>query len=99
MARTANEIEQSIDTVAVAYSELDVLQSNSSMAAFWTYAKKIIVFVALTLEKFFDQHKVDVNAIIEKTETGSIDWYLSICYAYQHGDSLIIDNNRPVYSI
>ncbi len=50
MARTANEIEESIDTEAAAYSELNVLQGNSSMAAFWTYAKKIIVFVALTLE-------------------------------------------------
>ncbi len=98
MARTAAEIEQSIDTEASGYSELNVLQRGSSMVAFWTYAKKIIVFVALTLEKFFDQHKTDVNAIIEKPETGSIDWYLSICYAYQHGDSLIIDNNRPVYS-
>ncbi len=99
MARTAAEIEQSIDTEAATNNELDVLQSNSSMAAFWTYAKKIIVFTSLTLKKFFDQHKEDVNAIIEKTETGSIDWYLSICYAYQHGDGLIIDNNRPVYSL
>ncbi len=99
MARTAQEVEQSMDTEAVNYNELDVLQTYSSMAAFWTYAKKVIVFVVHTLEKFFDQHKIDVNAIIEKTETGSIDWYLSLCYAYQHGDSLIIDNNRPVYSI
>lgn len=98
MARTAAEIEQSMDTEAAKYSELEVLQHNKSMAAFWTYAKKIIVFVALTLERFFDQHKTDVNAIIEKTETGSIDWYLSLCYAYQHGDGLIIDNNQPVYA-
>ncbi len=98
MARTSQEIEQSIDTEAANYSELNALQQNNSMADFWSCAKKIVVFVALTLEKLFDQHKADVNGIIEKTETGSIDWYLSICYDYQHGDSLIIDNNRPVYS-
>ncbi len=99
MARSAIEIEQSIDIEATAYSEVDVLQNNSSIAAFWTFVRKTIVIVALTLEKFFDQHKEDVNAIIEKTETGSVDWYLSICYAYQHGDGLIIDNNRPLYSL
>jgi hypothetical protein len=99
MARTSEEIEQIIEDEANSYVELVELQQNTSMMAFWTYAKKVIVFVVLVLEKIFDKHKEDVSAIIDKTETGSIDWYLSVTREYQHGDSLIIDNNRPVYSI
>lgn len=98
MARTEQEIEQSIDIEAATHSQLNELQSNTSLMAFWTYAKKIVVFVALHLEILLDKHKDEVNAKIDKTETGSVDWYLEICKNYQHGDSLIIDNNRPVYS-
>ncbi len=99
MARTAIEIEQSIDDEATNFNQLDALQDNSSFVSFWNYAKKVVVFVAFTLEKFLDQHKVDVNNIIERTETGSIDWYLAVALEYQHGDNLIVENNRPVYSI
>ncbi len=99
MVRTKQEIEQSIDVESANYSQLNELQSNTSLMAFWKYAKMIIVFVALQLEILLDKHKEEVNAKIDKTETGSIDWYLAISYDYQHGDSLIVDNNRPVYSI
>jgi len=99
MARTAQEIEQSIDVESANHSQLNELQSNTSLMAFWSYAKKIIVFVALQLEILLDKHKEEVNAKIDKTETGSIDWYLALGYDYQHGDSLIIDDNRPVYSV
>lgn len=99
MARTSQEIEQDIDNEAALYSELDDLQNNSSMMAFWKYTKKIIVFVALTLEKMFDQHRLDVNSVIDGTETGSIEWYATKFKEYQHGDSLVIENNRPIYAL
>lgn len=98
MARTSQEIEQSIDTEASQYPELNELQSNSSMVAFWVHTKKVIVFVALFLEILFDKHKEEVNQIIDATETGSFDWYASIFKDYQHGDSLTLENNRPVYA-
>ncbi len=98
MARTAQEIEQSIDTEAGTHSQLNELQSNPSLMSFWNYAKKIIVFIALYYEVLLDKHKAEVNATIDKTETGSIYWYLALCYDYQHGDNLIISNNRPIYS-
>lgn len=98
MARTSEEIETLIDDKASTYPQLSELQSNSSQVQFWNYAKKVFVFIALNLEQLFDQHKADINATIEKTETGSIEWYIANSLAFQYGDILIIDNNRPVYS-
>ncbi len=98
MARTSQEIEQELDNEISNYPELNELQANGSMVSFWNYCKKVIVFLALQLEILFDKHKEEVNTIISKTETGSLDWYINLCYEYQHGDSLIVDNNRPVYS-
>lgn len=98
MARTSEEIETLIDDKASTYPQLSELQSNSSQVQFWNYAKKVFVFIALNLEQLFDQHKADINATIQKTETGSIEWYIANSLAFQYGDILIIDNNRPVYS-
>ena len=97
MARTGIEIEQSIDREMSNYNELNALQENTSNASFWNYTKKVVVFIALTLEHLFDKHKEDVQTLVDTTETGSMDWYLNICLGYQHGDSLIVENNRPVY--
>lgn len=98
MPRTAEEIEEIINTEAEKYEVLAVLQSNNSRVGFWVYVKKVVAFVALTLEKIFEKHKIEINEIIDKTEIGSIYWYLQRCYEYQHGDSLLIENNRPVYA-
>jgi len=99
MAREIEEIEQIIEDEAATYHRLSGLQQNASAMAFWKFTKKAIAFVVYTLELLFDKHKAEVNSIIDKTETGSIDWYLSVMLGYQHGDSLIIANNRPVYSV
>ena len=79
------------------YPELAALKANGSMASFWKYAKKMVVFASLTLEKLFDLHKKEVRELIDKTETGSPEWYLNLCLSYQHGDRLTLENNRPVY--
>jgi hypothetical protein len=99
MARTLQEIEQSIDNELAIHTELNELQTNSSLVQFWSFLKKAVALLALNIEIMLDKHKDEVQTIISSTETGSIDWYVSICLEYQHGDSLIIDNNRPVYSV
>ncbi len=99
MARTKQEIEQIIDDEVALYPQLNALQSNSSMVQFWKYCKKVVVFVVFSIETLFDKHKEELNKIIDNTETGSLHWYESIFKKYQHGDNLVIVNNRPVYSV
>ena len=97
MARSVEEIEESIQTEAAKYPELDALTSNTSKVSFWKYTIKVVAFVAHMIELLFDRHKEEVNAIIVTTEIGTLDWYKSVCLSYQHGDNLVLINNIPSY--
>ena len=97
MARSIQEIEESVQIEAVKYPELDALTSNASKVSFWKYTIKIVAFVAHMIELLFDRHKEEVNALIVTTEIGTLDWYKSICLSYQHGDNLVLINNIPSY--
>ena len=97
MARSVEEIEESIQTEAAKYPELDALTSNTSKVSFWRYTIKIVAFVAHMIELLFDKHKKEVNALIITTEIGTSDWYKYACLSYQHGDNLVLINNIPSY--
>lgn len=93
------EYEDLIDAEAVNYTELNELQSNTSQVQFWKYVKKVIAFIAAYLHSLFQDHKDEVNGLIDTTETGHIDWYIKMIRSFQYGDQLVIINNVPTYEV
>ncbi len=97
MAEDLSEILDEIQAEADLHTELDELESNTSLVAFWTFAKQVFALFILEIKKLFAKHKEEVEALIDTTEVGGIEWYLDTASQYQHGDSLVIQNNRLVY--
>lgn len=98
MARTKEQIKQSIEDKVNTYPELAELQSNTSRVSYWRYLKDVIAFVTYYLELLLDRLKVEIEGLIDTTESGSLPWYKSQIEAFQYGDALTIIDNRPRYS-
>lgn len=86
MARTVTEIYNSILADKVNHSELDELNSSSKTALYKLLAY-IFAFAAFTLEKLFDQFKIDVDEKL-KLPAHNARWYQQQALKYQHGDEL-----------
>jgi len=111
MARQITEIYDAIIAEKQNMSELLLLQPNiddsqtllsdltsSSKVAVWRLIVWLIAVAIWVHEKVFDQHKSDVEAIAERTPTGTLLWYWSQCFKYQLGDQLVWQNNRYEYA-
>lgn len=99
MAADLSEIIDEIEIEAADHPELDELSSNPSLVAFWLHAKQLFAKLILSVRVQFEAYKNEVSELIDQTETGGIEWYRAKCLEYQHGDSLVIENNRPVYNV
>jgi hypothetical protein len=102
MARTLNDIQQSIldkKTEAVELSVLEVLTTNeqntisnltsTSKVAIWRLWVYIVAFAVWTLEKLFDFYKVEVDQRIAKNEIHNFLWYRKKALEFQYGHALI----------
>lgn len=99
MSAEIEAIIEEIEAEASLHTELDELESNPSLVGFWIKSKQIFAMLIRSLKVQHETYKNEVNALIDKTETGLIDWMRVICLSYQHGDSLIVQNNRLVYNV
>lgn len=97
MARTQEQILLEIQTEADKYPDLSQLQNNASAAAVWDYAKRVMASGIAVIEQTLDQHKLDVQQLIDEQQNGIIDWYKEQILAYQHGDDVVVQNNRIIY--
>lgn len=98
MAEEISDIIDQIDEETSLYVELDELEDNPSLVAFWLKAKQLFATLIRSIQVMFETHKKEVEELIDQTEAGLVDWYHQKCLEYQHGDSLVIQNNRPVYN-
>lgn len=94
---TRQDILDKINAEASKHTELAELQKNVSSTAWWLAIKNIVSFVVWLILQQFKQLKKDIDAQIQTTELGLEDWYKEMIYAYQHGDKLVVINNRPTY--
>lgn len=92
MARTIQEIQQSIITSVNTDDNLAALNSTSKTAIWrlWTY---IVAYCVWTLEKLFDIFKSEVNETIAAQKPGTLRWYTEKAKAFQLGFDLLPDSD------
>ena len=81
------------------FPELSDLEANSSVAQVWEYAKEVFALGTAQIEQSQDLLQEEVQTLIDDREPGGKEWYRERVMAYQHGDSLVVINNRPGYSV
>lgn len=98
MARSLRQIEEEINTNIGIEPALQPLRNNSSRASVWGALKHIFALSIQVLERLFDNHREEVDARVAQGIAGTALWYSNIAKQYQHGDTLIIQNNRLGYA-
>lgn len=96
MARTFQEIAQSIFDDKNSRSELNSLNSTSKAAIFRNW-----VFVAANaqqnLEIIQDRYKIEIETLIANNAVGTPSWYVERVKEFQLGDDLVLEGNLFKY--
>ena len=79
------------------YAEFRELEANTSRVSVWHYAKQVVAFVIHTLERLFDQHKLEVKETLAKQQAGTLQWYVNQAYAFQYGYALALKDGKADY--
>ena len=93
MARTINEIQQSIlDQVnnQAALSELD----STSVTAIWRLFIYIVAASMWALENLFDVHRIDVANALAALKPHSLKWYVERSRLFQFGSGLASETDQ-----
>ncbi len=87
MARTIEQIQQSIISAKTADATLSTLTSTSNVAIWllWTY---IVAVCHWVLETLFDSHKAEVTDIIATQKPHTLQWYVTKTKQFQFGVTL-----------
>lgn len=88
MARTREQIQQSIITEIQNHPVLGPLATSTSRTAIWRLLTFVIAVCIWTLETLFDLHKSEIEAIILEKNPHTRNWYANVAKQYQHGYSL-----------
>jgi len=109
MARTINDIQQSIldkKSELTELSALEVLTNNekaslsnltsTSKVAVWRLFIYIIAVAIWVLESLFDIFKAEIEAKVKDNRPHTADWYKTKALAFQYGDALIDDDEYAV---
>jgi hypothetical protein len=97
MARTINEIYDSIIAEIAATPELVGLTSPSATAIYKLIA--YVMAVAMwTHETIFDRHTADVDAKLARAQPGTAKWYADQVKKFQQGDQLLVDDDGIHYA-
>jgi len=112
MARTIQEIYDSIITEKEGFSSLDGLLplgtdysslladlSSTSKVAVWRLWAYVVAWFSWILENLWDQHKAEVEAIANAAKYGSLPWYVSQSKLWQDGDTLTYVDGFPGYAV
>jgi hypothetical protein len=98
MARTIEQIYDSILVAKRSRSELNVLSSPSASAIWrlWAYITAVAFY---TVETYFDLFKAEVNDTISRKEYGTPVWYAERAREFQLGDQLAVIGGRTAYPV
>lgn len=93
MARSVEEIKTQILNSIVNESNLQGLNSTSSVGIYGLFA--YIIAVAINqFEKLFDIHTTQVDTAIYENKPGTARWYRNMSLAFQFGFNLKIDDDQ-----
>lgn len=93
MARTIEQVYQSIITQKNNTPELATLNSTSRTAVYNLFAY-IVAVVIVALENLFDNHKAENDAIILNLKPHTSTWYREKALLFQNGQNLIEGTDR-----
>ena len=91
MARTIAQIQQALLDQVAADSTLSTQLTSTSNVAIWRLWTFVVAVCQWTLEKLFDQLKIDITAIVTAQKPHTLQWYGTIAKAFQYGYSLQTD--------
>ena len=98
MARTIQDIYQSLLAAKTARGELDTLTSTSD-TALWRLWLNVVATGMHLLELHFDRHQAEVEALAARARAGTLSWYADQLRAFQPGDLLTVVDGRPGYAV
>jgi hypothetical protein len=93
MARTIDEIQQSIITEVQADTTLAPVATSTSKTALWRLWTRIVAVAAWTVEVLFDTLKAEVNELLAVLKPHTLKWYATKAKAFQYGYSLPADTD------
>ncbi len=107
MARTLNDIQESILRAKKKASELDTLEvlttnerntiaglTSTSRVAIWRLWIWVVAVVVWTLESIFDIHKKEMDDLIKKNKIHNFTWYEELALAFQFGHALVTETDK-----
>lgn len=94
MARTINEIQNGMLSAIASDEVLSVQLTSTSKVAIFRLFTFIVAGAVWLLEMLFDNHKKEVDAIIEAKMPHRASWYRTKALAFQYGFSLIPDTDK-----
>ena len=97
MARTINQIYDSIITQVAATPELVGLSSPSATAIYKLLAY-VMAVAHWTHETIFDRFTADVEAKLARAQPGTAKWYADQVKKFQQGDQLLVDDDGIHYA-
>ena len=72
--------------------------TSTSKVAIWRLWAFVIAVATWTLENLFDEHKTEINTLIDNNSYGTVPWYYTIIKNWQYGDDLQWINNKWQYA-
>ncbi len=99
MARTLQQIYDSIIVAKQARAELNGLTEPPTNVAIWNNWIWVMATCIWIHECLFDQHVADVNLMIAKCVPNSIPWIHEQCVKFQYGDDLVFLDDKFQYAV
>lgn len=106
MARSVQEIKKTMTDAFVAdptireryqLEEGDTFERRFSAVSLESILFFVVAASCHVLERLFDQFKVEVAERIERSVVATLPWYHQMARAYQHGDTLVLDEETMRY--
>jgi hypothetical protein len=91
MARTINEIQQSMIDAVAADVVLAPLLTSTSTVAVWRLILYIVAVAIWTLDSLMDIFKSDIDAEIAQLKPHSLQWYAGMAKNFQYGYDLVFE--------
>jgi len=101
MARTREEIKQSMIDYVANSPILSVSFTSPSAMAIWRLAIDMVSFAIWVHEGLWELFKLEVEALEASAYVHTDGWYAERMLEYQHGDALVVDDvtKQPSYAV
>jgi hypothetical protein len=93
MARTVQEIQNTMFTAIASDANLVSLNSTSRVAIYRLFVF-VVAYAIWLLETFFDLHKSQIDTALYEQKSGTPRWYRNMALAFQHGFDLLYDSDK-----